>query len=226
MTDGSSTETVVIDAATGAITGDIVATPGSITNTELASMARGTVKVGNASAAASDLSAKTAGQVLMGDGTDVVSQAITGDFSLSGAGVATVSPLVTANISVNVSSAELLALYTTAKEVVAAPAAGFVHEFLSMELIYKHVSTQYTIGSATNLTIAYTDKSGADTSVALACTGLIDQASNQLRMVARIATNVTPVAASPLVLKLAGGNPSAGDGTMTLKIRYRTVATS
>src|SRR3990167_5066357 len=41
--------------------------------------------------------ALTAGQVLMGDGTDVLSQAISGDVALSGAGLATVTDLTLAS---------------------------------------------------------------------------------------------------------------------------------
>lgn len=61
----------------------------AVTNDKLASMERGSVKVGGASDAPTDLDAKTAGQVLVGDGTDVVSVPVSGDASFTAAGVLT-----------------------------------------------------------------------------------------------------------------------------------------
>tara|TARA_R110002012_G_scaffold255303_1_gene435072 strand:+ start:157 stop:1080 length:924 start_codon:yes stop_codon:yes gene_type:complete len=46
----------------------------SVSNAKLAGMTRGTVKVGNASGAASDLDAKTSNAFLSGDGTDIKSK--------------------------------------------------------------------------------------------------------------------------------------------------------
>lgn len=63
----------------------------AVTNDKLANMTRGTVKVGGASNAPTDLSAKTAGQVVMGDGTDVKSLAISGDATLAGTGALTIA---------------------------------------------------------------------------------------------------------------------------------------
>ena len=59
----------------------------AITNDKLNNMTRGTVKTGGASNAPTDLDAKTDGQILVGDGTDIASVAISGDISLTNAGV-------------------------------------------------------------------------------------------------------------------------------------------
>jgi hypothetical protein len=53
-------------------------------------MTRGTVKVGGASDAPTDLNAKTNGYILVGDGTDVKSVAVSGDITLTNAGVTAV----------------------------------------------------------------------------------------------------------------------------------------
>jgi len=64
-----------------------------ITNDKLANMTQGTVKVGGASDAPTDLDAKTDGYILIGDGTDVNSVAVSGDVSITNAGVTTVTDL-------------------------------------------------------------------------------------------------------------------------------------
>ena len=62
----------------------------AITNAKLANITRGSIKVGGASDAPTDLDAKTSGQILVGDGTDVVSVAVSGDLSLASTGAATI----------------------------------------------------------------------------------------------------------------------------------------
>ena len=61
-----------------------------VNNNKLANMTRGTVKVGGGSNAPTDLDAKTSGQILVGDGTDVASVAVSGDISLGSNGAVTI----------------------------------------------------------------------------------------------------------------------------------------
>jgi len=58
-----------------------------VTNDKLANIAQGSVKVGGGSNAPTDLDAKTDGYVLIGDGTDVNSVEVTGDVTVTNAGV-------------------------------------------------------------------------------------------------------------------------------------------
>lgn len=58
-----------------------------VTNDKLANMTRGTVKVGGAADAPTDLNAKADGYILIGDGTDINSVAVSGDITISNAGV-------------------------------------------------------------------------------------------------------------------------------------------
>lgn len=58
-----------------------------VTNDKLANIARGSIKVGGASDAPTDLVAKTDRQILIGDGQDVKSVAVTGDVTITNAGV-------------------------------------------------------------------------------------------------------------------------------------------
>ena len=78
------------DATIGA-DGGITINSDSVENSMLANMTRGTVKVGGTSNAPTDLDAKTDGQILVGDGTDVNSVAVSGDVSLANNGAVTIA---------------------------------------------------------------------------------------------------------------------------------------
>jgi len=58
----------------------------AVTNAKLANMTRGTIKVGGAADAPTDLDANNSGYILVGDGTDINSVAVSGDISLTNAG--------------------------------------------------------------------------------------------------------------------------------------------
>lgn len=125
--------------------------------------------------------------------------------------------------TVDISSAEILALYTTAKEVVAAPASGKALIFEKAIIMYDAGTTPYTIGSAENLEFKYTDKTGAAVSAALAASDILDETTDQYRLIPAINTALTPVAAAPICLSLAGANPTAGNGTLKVTIYYRVI---
>ena len=63
----------------------------AVTNDKLNNIARGSVKVGGASNAPTDLNAKTSGNILVGDGTDVLSVAVSGDATLAANGAVTIA---------------------------------------------------------------------------------------------------------------------------------------
>ena len=78
------------DATIGA-DGGITINSDSVENSMLANMTRGTVKVGGTSNAPTDLDAKTDGQILVGDGTDINSVAVSGDVTLANNGAVTIA---------------------------------------------------------------------------------------------------------------------------------------
>lgn len=86
----------VSNVATGvAVSGDVTISNSGVTaigadkvtNTMLANMTQGTVKVGGAANAPTDLDAKTDKYILIGDGTDITSVAVSGDITISNLGV-------------------------------------------------------------------------------------------------------------------------------------------
>ena len=199
-----------------------------------------TIADGDVSAAAaiafSKLASLASANLLVGNASNVpVSVAMSGDTTIDNAGAVTIgaekvtsTKLDVATVkyaAVEISSAEILALYTTPKGLVAAPGAGKILEFISLLLAYDYGTVAYTIGTATNLQVKYTDASGAAVSVTQAVTGMIDQATDQLRALDKLEASVTPVVNAALVLTLAVANPTAGNGTIHAKVAYRVHAT-
>ena len=86
------------DSVFGNVSGDATIAAGgaltlaadSVENSMLANITRGSVKVGGTGNAPTDLDAKTSGQILVGDGTDVASVAVSGDIALAANGAMTI----------------------------------------------------------------------------------------------------------------------------------------
>lgn len=123
---------------------------------------------------------------------------------------------------VQLTAAEVLALFSAPKELLPAPGAGKYYRVLSVDLNLGFVSA-YTIGSATNLNVHYTNLAGAATCVDLAATGFLDAVASTSRIVQTIATNVTPVTNAPLVLALDGANVTGGTSTLEVIISYQII---
>lgn len=124
-------------------------------------------------------------------------------------------------VEVEITSDEILALFTTPKELVAAPGVGKVLELISLLLALDFNETAYTIGTATDLQVKYTDAAGAEVSTTQAVTDFLDQGTDQLRALDKLEASVTPVVNSPLVLTLAVANVTLGDSPIHAKIAYR-----
>ncbi len=184
----------------------------------------------------SKLATLASAKLLVGNGSNVPTAVdMSGDITIDNAGATTVGAkkITSAKLDdaivkyaeVEISSAEILALFTTPKELVAAPGAGKVLELISLQLAYDYLTTAYTVTGATNLQVKYTDASGAAVSTTQAVTGMIDQATDQLRALDKLEASVTPVVNAALVLTLAGADPTLGVGTIHAKVAYRVHAT-
>ena len=122
---------------------------------------------------------------------------------------------------VEISSDEILALYTTPKELVAAPGADEVLEFISLLLALDFDTTAYTIGTATDLQVKYSNGGGAAASTTRAATGFLDQEVDQLSSLDKLEATVAPEVNAPLVLTLGVANVTAGDSPIHAKVAYR-----
>ena len=124
---------------------------------------------------------------------------------------------------ITVSSAELLALRATPKTIVPAKGATTIIDFLSATLFLDYNSAAYVESSA-DIVARFTDDSGAIVSTTLDATGLLNETSDQHRTLKPIATDLTPVVNSPIVLHNAGaGEWTTGDSPLYVFVRYRVI---
>jgi len=125
---------------------------------------------------------------------------------------------------VTVSAAELLALATTAKTLVAAPGADRVLEFISAIIKYNYGATAYT-ESTDDMVIEYSG--GQDVSAAITSSGFIDQTNDEIRVIPHnltamaITTDLEALKNTALQLFIPNDNPTLGDGTLTVRTTYR-----
>ena len=134
--------------------------------------------------------------------------------------------------TVEITTAQLLALNATPQQLLAAPGAGYAHILLGA-LFYKPDGTAYAgIAAGEDLAIRYTDGSGA---ILGECesTGFLDQATAQTRYAYPIPAgatspllSVTPVANAALVLHGLTGEIITGNTSLFCRIWTRRIPTT
>ena len=118
-----------------------------------------------------------------------------------------------------VSSAELLALRATPKELVAAPGTGKVLQFMGAVGFLDYNSETYANNG--DLTINYTDNDGTAVCESVAGADLFHQVDDCYTEFAILSANTELTANAALVLVEAGGEAITGDSPITIKIFYR-----
>ena len=131
-----------------------------------------------------------------------------------------------AHLSVTVTSAEVLLLRATPKELVPAPGAGKILMLQDALLQLDYNSAAYT-ESADNLAIKYTDGSGVAVSDAIEATGFIDQTADTTTRGVPVKDAIVANAAcenAALVLHNTGdGEYATGDSPLRVDVYYRIV---
>tara|TARA_B100001248_G_C27393894_1_gene464182 strand:+ start:937 stop:2889 length:1953 start_codon:yes stop_codon:yes gene_type:complete len=90
--NGTTAASVAVSGdASLASSGALTIADDAVTNAKLANITRGSIKVGGESNAPTDLVAKDAGKILVGDGTDLASVAVSGDATLASSGAVTLA---------------------------------------------------------------------------------------------------------------------------------------
>lgn len=132
---------------------------------------------------------------------------------------------VTLERRVEVSSAEMLALAASPKELVPAPGANKVLEFVSVVIKYIAGDTGYTESNA-NLVVQYSG--GQDVCTAIDATNFIDQTDDEIRVAhaseSALATTVDLEALKNTSFTLdnnGAGEWTDGDGKLDVRIVYR-----
>jgi len=130
-------------------------------------------------------------------------------------------------VDVTITSTQLLALFTTAIDIVPAPGAGKALILLGAILFLDYNSIAYDgIDAAEDLTINYTDKTGAVLAT-IEATGFLDQGTDQVRYVFATSTAaITPIANAVLCLHMLTGNIATGNSPLKLRVYYRVVPTT
>jgi hypothetical protein len=130
-------------------------------------------------------------------------------------------PGVTQRQRVTLTSAQILALFTTPITLIAAPGAGMYVSVDEIVGILKFGTIAYTGANAG--IVSYTSGAGAAATSAPAAAWINSASTTAVKLVG---VAVTPVANAPVVLSVGTANPGAGDGTMTLDVSYRVVSLS
>jgi hypothetical protein len=131
-------------------------------------------------------------------------------------------------VDVTISTAELLALNATAKEIIPAPGANKAVIILGAEAFMDYNSAAYDgVAGGEDLVLAYTNVSGT----ALAkfeTTGFLDQASDQRRYASPSQygdTNLTPTVNAAVVAALLSGEIATGNSPVKIRAWYRIIDT-
>jgi hypothetical protein len=154
-------------------------------------------------------------------------------FKVDGAGVVTSAAYETPTLqtaSVDISAAELNALRATAKELVAAPGAGLVIEFVSIVLLLDYGTVGFT-ESADNIAVKYDNKTGVQVSEDIEATGFIDQTADTMttgRAKLNVIAAKTACENKALCLHNTGDGEwgGSGDSVIRAKVMYRVHTTA
>lgn len=130
-------------------------------------------------------------------------------------------PGVTQKQRVTLTSAQILALFTTPITLIPAQGAGTYISIDEVVGILKFGTIAYTGANAG--IVSYTNGAGAAATTAPAAAWINSASTTGVKLTG---TAVTPVVNSPVVISVGTANPGAGDGTITLDISYRVVSLS
>ncbi len=122
-------------------------------------------------------------------------------------------------IDVTISSAEMLALFTTQKVLVPAPGAG---KCIIVESVYSTIdynSAAYAIAGSDTMNILY---SGGST-VCQLTEAYLEAAADARQAQRALTTAVTPLVNTAVTAKMSTTNPTTGNSAVKIRVYYRIV---
>lgn len=186
-------------------------------------------------------SAKTSGQILIGDGTDVVSVAVSGDVTVNSSGVAAIgaakvlSAMMDETLiryaTVSIASADITGTssgqlgHANGYPLVSAPGSGKAIELISAVVINDFATAAYTGGG--NITVNYSG-GGAALSGAVSFANSIGAAADKIAIVLPTAPTNNQLADNTglsLVAASAPTQPGTAAGVVRVKVAYRVHTT-
>lgn len=123
-------------------------------------------------------------------------------------------------VRVTITNAQALALFATPVVLVPASGPGRVLNFIQAVIYYDAGGTVFTTAAGRDLTVKYTNAAGAIVSTSLTTVGFADQATDQIRTLKQIVTDITPVPNAPLVLHQLVANMTLGTGLLYVDVFY------
>lgn len=120
--------------------------------------------------------------------------------------------------TVRLTSAEILALYTTPKTLLDAPGAGKAIEFLSAVLFLDYGTADY---AAYGILTVKTTTTATALSGAIAATTLVQASADTYVVVQALSAEAVLSVNEGLKLTCDTGNPTTGDSTIVVHLAYR-----
>lgn len=121
---------------------------------------------------------------------------------------------------IEISSAEVLTLNATPKELVPAPVDGSYVDIVHMELFLDYNSAAYVVDPGEDLSIAYAT---AGEILKFTSVGFLDQASSQRRAGAPNSENVPVGVNEAVLLQLLVGEVLTGNSPLKVRVDYRLI---
>jgi len=236
----AKTNTQVLVGNGTTITSVALSSDVTMTNAGVVTIANSAITDAKVSASAgiafSKLAALTSANILVGSAANVAtSTAVTGDVTISNAGVTAIgaakvlssmlAPSTIQYATRDLSAAQVLALRATPLEVVPA-VAGSIPEFISAELIYDFGGTAYTItAGGDDLQFRFNNGTGDLVSEVVETTGFLDQGADTVQVVGKasalISTGANANGASIVIHNIGANELTLGNGLLRIKVAFR-----
>ena len=204
-----------------------------ITLPKLANGTQGDIIRAGAGGVYETYAAATNGNILIGDGTDINSVAVTGAININSVGLATIpdgtitlpmlgyTPLEYLVATLTIPTASVLTGFATPLTIVANPGSGRYIEVISASSQITFVTTPY----ATNTTLQLICN-GADVAQVQDTAILLSSVTKNTKfkdVTSATAGQTQLLSNTALMVKVATGNPTAGDSAITVSVVYRIV---
>lgn len=122
--------------------------------------------------------------------------------------------------STTLTAAQVKALNTTPRSILAAPGAGKANVIVEIFATHNFLTTSFA--GSNDLEFHYTSSSGAKVTADMDNAFLL-ATEDAYSAVKGVVTNYTPVENAPIAVNVATGDPTQGLGSVNFKVYYRTI---